>query len=161
MKRAIVFICTMLLLPLFAFGTEVEDLAREFFRLDLPQELLEAEALGSFSEDEDAVLLKGLLDIIMAEGMDYQSLEDLCVPIILQEYTAEEMQAIITFLQSPAGSKYRLNNALGKSYLNVAFQQQIQKASEDEEWIMQMLHGLFEIFNIDPEEDEMDGWIEP
>jgi len=162
MKRTIVIICTMLLLPLFAFGAEVEDLAREFFRVDLPQELLEAEALESLSEDDDTGLLQGLLDIIMAEGLNYQALEDICVPIIMQEYTAEEMQEIITFLKSPAGKKYSLNNVLGKSYLDVAFQKQIQKASESEEWIREMLRGLFEIFNIDLEDAEadLDDWDE-
>lgn len=142
----------MLLLPLFAFGAEAEDLAREFFRLDLPQELLEAEVSGS--SPEDAALLQGLLDMLSTEGMDYQALEDLCIPIIMQEYTIEEMQEIITFLKSPAGRKYSLNNALGKSYLNVALQQQIQQVGENEEWIREMLRSLFEIFDLAPDEEE-------
>lgn len=157
MKRAIVIICTMLLLPLAIFGAEAEELAREFFRLDMPQELLEMEVTDA--SPEDTALLQGLLDILSAEGMNYQTLEDLCVPIIMQEYSTEEMQEIITFLKSPAGKKYGLNNALGKSYLNVAFQQQIQQAGESEEWIKEMLRSLFDIFDLDLDEDEAD-WEE-
>jgi hypothetical protein len=157
MKRTILIICTMLLLPLFVFGAEAEDLAREFFRMDMPQELLSAEALESLSDEYDTGLLRGLLDIIMVNGMDYQALEDLCVPIIMQEYTEQELQDIISFLKTPAGVKYSRNNTLGKSYLSVALEAQIQAATgESDDWIRQMLSELFDIFKLDDPEDEED-----
>lgn len=154
MKRTIVIICTMLLLPLFVFGTEAEDLAREFFRIDLPQELLSAEAFESL-DDDDSGLLKGLLEVVLVDDMDYQALEDLCVPIIMQEYSTQEMQDIISFLKTPAGKKYGRNNALGKSYLSIALEDQIKAAAgESDDWIRQMLSEFFDIFKLDELEDD-------
>lgn len=155
MKRTIVIICSLMLLPLFAMGAEAEDLAREFFRLDLPQELFSAEAFETLSEDYDSGLLRGLLDVILVSGMDYQALEELCVPIIMQEYTEKEMQDIINFLKTPAGMKYSRNNALSKSYLSLALEDQIKAAGENDDWIRQMLHEFFDIFKLDElDEDE-------
>lgn len=162
MKHCLAVVICLLVFPILANSTDIDLLAREFFRLNTPEETIKSDFMdqmdwvvpymGSMMSSElklngtdSASGLDAMKDLFgfLVEELDYQALEQISAQIIGSQYSAEELIAVNAFLKTPAGAAYVRNSRPASSYLSQAVKLYFEEKSKDENWLMGMVFSLF------------------
>jgi len=159
MKHCLAILVCLITLPILAGSNDIDALAREFFRLNTPEESLRSDILDQIdmltpylssmlkeeglSEDSGFSFgaIKELFGFIMEE-LDYDAMVDIGAEIIRSQYSYDDLIALIAFLSSPAGQAYAYNSRPASNYLPQAMKTYFEEKAKDEKWLMGLVMSL-------------------